>query len=163
MREPSLIRLAATGSSGWPTVAGDLRLERARDVVLNYEHLPFADGSFDVVIFDPPFQPQTVQGIIGRRFHKIDGGVGAVKRSLQAGLREAWRVSRLGLIVKVQDYIHSHRPVWMSMWVWEALGEPYDFTTLRVPGKLKAANWTRQLSVWRNHSTFWVYRKSSIR
>lgn len=137
--------------------------DRALDVALNYEHLPFRNESVDVVVFDPPFQPQTVPGVIGKRFQKIAGGVSSLKASVVAGLREADRVSRLGLIVKVQDYIHDHKPVWMSIWVWETLGEPYDFLTLRRSGKLLASNWGRQLSVWRNHTTFWVYRKENHR
>ncbi len=137
--------------------------ERALSVVANYHSLPMLSESVDVVIFDPPYQPQTVPGVIGERFTKIHGGIAAVEADVRAGLRECWRVSRLGLIVKVQDYIHDHKPVWMSMWVWEELGKPYDFLTLRTKNKLQATNWTRQLSVRRNHSTFWVYRRKSLR
>lgn len=144
-------------------IGGDISPNRARDLVLNYENLPFADQSIDVVVFDPPFQPQTVNGLIGERFTKIAGGIDAVQRSVVVGCHEAYRVARLGVIVKVQDYIHNHRPVWMSRWVWDALGDPYDFVTLRVAAKLTASNWSRQLSVRRNHSTFWVYRKHSVR
>jgi hypothetical protein len=144
-------------------IGGDRLVTRARDIVLDYEHLPFQDRSVDVVIFDPPFQPQTVPGAIGAWFTKIEGGVADVKQSVQAGCREAWRVARLGVIIKVQDYIHDHKPVWMSMWIWEALGEPYDFVTLRASAKPHARNWTRQLSVRRNHSTFWIYRHRSLR
>lgn len=144
-------------------IGGDRLPARARDVVLDYEHLPFLDRSVDVVIFDPPFQPQTVDGLIGLKFTKIDGGVAGVERSVLAGCREAWRVCRIGVVVKVQDYIHDHKPVWMSSWVWEALGEPYDFVTLRAGQKMSATNWARQLSVRRNHSTFWIYRRRSIR
>lgn len=132
-------------------------------MVLDYERLPFADQSIDVVVFDPPFQPQTVNGLIGEKFTKINGGVSEVKSSVQKGCAEAWRVARLGIIVKVQDYIHDHKPVWMSLWVIETLGEPYDFVTLRAASKLQAPNWKRQLSVRRNHSTFWVYRRKSLR
>lgn len=144
-------------------IGGDRLLSRARDVVLDYERLPFRDRSIDVVVFDPPFQPQTVQGLIGMKFTKIEGGVAGVKASVQRGCAEAWRVARLGIVVKVQDYIHDHKPVWMSQWVWEALGEPYDFVTLRTRAKMRATNWQRQLSVRRNHSTFWIYRRRSLR
>lgn len=146
-----------------PTIAGDRLPARAKDLVFDYHALPFADGAVDVTIFDPPFQPQTVPGQIGKRFTKITGGVGAVRTSVQQGCREAFRVGRLGCLVKVQDYIHDHKPVWMSAWVWEALGEPYDCLTLRTPSKLIATNWGAQKSVWRNHSTFYVWRRRSIR
>jgi len=146
-----------------PTVGGDYLHERTLDVVLNYHHLPFGDAVFDLTVFDPPFQPQTVPGKIGVRFTKVDGGMFVLKQSVIAGLLECRRVSRIGVIVKVQDYIHSHRPVWMSAWVHEALGEPYDFCMVRQKSKMRAENWTTQRSVWRNHSTFWVYRWKSIR
>jgi hypothetical protein len=149
----------------------DLNPSRARDLVASYEALPLLDASVDVIVFDPPFQPHTTNGLglIGARFTKVHDegggcGMGAVrqlKASVQCGAMEAKRCARLGFIVKVQDYIHSRRPVWMSMWLWEALGEPYDFLTLRVPSKLRATTWQNQLSVWRNHSTFWVWRNDS--
>ena len=72
-------------------------------------------------------------------------------------------MARLGLIVKVQDYIHGARPIWMSDWVKDALPvEPYDVLHLRRPAKIVDPKWTRQLSVWRNHATFWVYRKDGV-
>lgn len=149
----------------------DLDPSRARTLVASYEHIPLQDKSVDLVVFDPPFQPRTScnkEGIISRRFTTVAGisgngcgidAIEALKTSVQSGVLECERVSRLGFIVKVQDYIHSRRPVWMSMWLWEVLGEPYDCLHLRQKSKLKATNWGKQLSVWRNHSTFWVYRQ----
>lgn len=157
------------GTSRAP-LGGDKDLRRARHYAGDYEHLPFGPNAVDVVVFDPPFQPDTKNGLskVGQRFTKMRDakggyGIGAIprlKQSVQQGAHEAFRVCRKGCIIKVQDYIHSGRPVWMSMWVWEALGEPYDFLTLRNP-KMCASSWVHQLSVWRNHSTFWVYRKDS--
>ena len=69
-------------------------------------------------------------------------------------------MARLGLIVKCQDYINASRPVWMSDWVKAAVPvEPYDFLILRRTHKIIDPKWTRQLSVWRNHATFWIFRK----
>ncbi len=147
----------------------DLLPNRAKDLVCRYDALPLLDKSVDVVVFDPPFQPATRngEGLIGRRFTKIKGASGdgfgidameALKESVQLGCIEAYRTARLGAIIKVQDYIHSRRPVWMSQWLWEALGTPYDVTYLRQKSKLKSSKWKNQLSVWRNHSTFWVFR-----
>lgn len=146
-------------------VGHDIDPKRAKSGVCDFTALPYKNGEFPLVVFDPPFQPATVNGLIGERFTKPVRGVAGVRLLLEAGLRECWRVTNDGLIVKVQDYIHDHKPVWMSLWVHAALGEPWDFVVLR-QGKtkrLKATNWTRQLSVWRNHSTFWVYRKRGKR
>ena len=150
-----------------PTYAADILPARARQIVADYRALPLAARSVDVVIFDPPFQPSTSRRQAGERelrFTHVVGGVAGVRASIEVGLRECARVARLGLIVKVQDYIHDHKPVWMSRWVWETLGDPYDFLTLRLQcPKMRASNWKDQRSVWRNHSTFWVYRWRSLR
>ena len=146
-----------------PTFGMDLMHARARDFVADFQQLPLVTEAVDVVLFDPPFQPQTTDGSIGKQYTKVVGGVPAVRRLVENGLAEAARVSKLGFIVKVQDYIHDHKPVWMSMWVWELLGEPYDFVMRRTDKRLKAKNWGRQLSVYRNHSTYWIYRHRSIR
>lgn len=144
---------------------------RARHVVARYEALPFGPAAVDVVVFDPPFLPETRNGAgkYGRRFTKVrdeSGGFGigavqALRFSVLSGLQEARRVARLGVIIKVQDTIHSRRPIWMSMWLWEACGEPYDFLTVRAKSKMQAISWQRQLSVRRNHTTYWVYRVDS--
>ena len=144
-------------------IRGDRARERAKDVCLDFRALPFLDAAFDVVVFDPPFQPATVDGVIGRHFSKPVKGITGLRSLVEAGLQECWRVCKQGMVVKVQDYIHDHKPVWMSLWVHQALGEPWDFLVLRSTGKPIAKNWTRQLSVWRNHSTFWVYAKNARR
>lgn len=146
-----------------PTVAGDMRSDRARDLLLDFTRLPFADKTFDVVVFDPPFQPATVDGLIGTRFTKPVKGVVALEGLVRAGAAEAWRVCKRGVLIKCQDYIHDHKPVWMSEWLWRELGTPYEVVHVTRPGKLKASNWSRQLSAYRNHSTFWAFSKEKNR
>jgi hypothetical protein len=145
------------------TVAGlDLDPGRARDVVGDFRALDFPDGTFDVCIFDPPYQWDMGKGkpsVMGSRFGTYHSEEEA-RATIQEGVREAWRVARLGIIVKVQDHVHSSRVVWMSDWVKAALPvEPYDQTHLVRQHKITDPKWTRQLSVWRNHATFWVWRK----
>lgn len=139
----------------------DLDPARAPHVVGDFRAMPFADASFDVVIFDPPYHTDMGRGkasIMGSRFGAF-GRLADLRAAVEQGCRESWRVGRLGIIVKVQDYIHESRAVWMSDWVKAALPvEPYDVLYLRRPHKLVDPKWTRQLSVWRNHATFWVYR-----
>ena len=74
-------------------------------------------------------------------------------------------MARLGVIIKVQDYIHASRAVWMSLWVIGAIPvEPFDVLYARqVSGKIRAPNWTDQLSIYRNHATYWIYRKDGAR
>jgi hypothetical protein len=145
------------------TVTGlDLDPSRARDVVGDFRALDFAGEAFDVGIFDPPYQWDMGKGkpsVMGGRFGTYRSEEEA-RATIQQGVREAWRVARLGIIVKVQDHVHSSRVVWMSDWVKAALPvEPYDQTHLVRKHKITDPKWTRQLSVWRNHATFWIYRK----
>ena len=146
------------------TVTGmDINPERARDVCADFTRLPFADDSFDVVVFDPPYHTD-VGHAKASETHKRYGSFATIdelRPAVERGTAEAWRVARLGAIVKVQDYIHASRAVWMSLWVHGAIPvEPYDVLHVqRACGKIRSPRWTRQLSVWRNHATYWVYRK----
>jgi hypothetical protein len=151
------------GSHADVSVTGlDLDPARARDVVGDFTALPFLDNSFDVVIFDPPYHTD-----VGRKGSVTQARFGSFKRladlqlAVQLGTAEAWRVSRLGVIVKVQDYIHASRAVWMSLWVHGAIPvEPFDVLHARqISGKIRSPKWKDQLSVYRNHATYWVYRK----
>lgn len=146
-----------------PTFASDGHADRARDAQHDFTKLPHPDRAFDVVVFDPPFQPATVDGIIGERFTKPVRGIADLERLVRAGAAECWRVARRGLVIKVQDYIHDHKPVWMSRWLWSELGEPYEVVHVTRKAKLKATNWSRQLSAYRNHSTFWAFSREKNR
>lgn len=145
--------------------AMDINPRRARDVVGDFTRLPFIDNAFDVVIFDPPYHTD-----VGRRKASVTHArfgsfarLSDLRTAVELGTAEAWRVARLGVIVKVQDYIHSSKAVWMSLWVHGAIPvEPYDFLNAqRVSGKILGQNWNDQLSLYRNHATYWIYRKDS--
>ena len=145
------------------TVTGlDLDPARARDVVGDSRSLDFADGSFDVCVFDPPYQwdmGKRKPSIMGGRFGTY-GSAEEARASIEAGSREAWRVARLGVIVKVQDYVHASRSWWLSRWVQDAMPcAPYDFLPLARTRTLNDPKWQRQLSIRRRHATFWVWRK----
>jgi hypothetical protein len=86
--------------------------------------------------------------------------ISELRRAVERGCREAWRVARLGVIVKGQDYIHSSRQVWMSDWVRGALPvEPYNHVTLERPHKMLDPKRGCQLSVCSNAAEIWVFRK----
>ena len=139
----------------------DLDPRRAPHVVGDFRAMPFADDAFDVVTFDPPFHTDMGRGkasVMGARFATF-GTLAELRAAVEQGCREAWRVGRLGAIVKVQDYIHESQAVWMSRWVQDAFPvEPFDVLHLRRPHKLVDPKWRDRLSVYRNHATFWVYR-----
>lgn len=152
------------GSHADVVVTGmDLNAARARHVRADFTALPFADNSFDVVIFDPPYHTDVGRAKASATHARFGSfaTVADLKRAVQLGTAEAYRVARLGVIVKVQDYIHASRAVWMSHWVHAAVPvEPYDVLYVqRTCGKIRSPKWKDQLSVYRNHATYWVYRK----
>jgi hypothetical protein len=139
---------------------------RCPQVVGDFTALPFADGSFDLCIFDPPYQWDMGRGkgsIIGTLFGTYRSEREA-RETVQLGAAEAWRVARLGVIVKVQNYIHASRLVHMTRWVEDVIPSPlYDELHLINPRKLIVPTWRDQLSVYRNHSTFMVFRRGDQR
>jgi hypothetical protein len=144
----------------------DRNRARRVDVVGDFTALPFRDGAFDVAIFDPPYQWDMGRGkgsIIGTQFGTYQSEQHA-KRTVQLGALEAWRVARLGVIVKVQNYIHRSKLVHMTRWVEDAVPSPlYDELHLVNPRKLIVPTWGEQLSVYRNHSTFLLFRHGDQR
>lgn len=135
-------------------------------VVGDFTALPFADGAFDVCIFDPPYQWDMGRGkgsIIGNLFGTYESERHA-RETVQLGAQEAWRTARLGVLVKVQNYIHASRLVHMTRWIEDAIPSPlYDELHLITPRKLICPRWGSQLSVYRNHSTFLAFRRGDQR
>lgn len=147
-------RLAVTGV--------DLDPGRARDRVADFTHLPYEDDAFDLCVFDPPYQTDPgATAVIDARFGSYPTVID-LRRAVTAGVYEAARVSRVGFVVKVMDYIHASRLVRMSRWVEEAVPlDLYDYVMLESPSKIEDGRWTRQgpqLSV-RSNGTLWlIYR-----
>lgn len=144
----------------------DLDPERARDRVADFTDLPFEHRSFDVVVFDPPYLSDVSRrnpGIVGRRFGSF-ATHDDVRRAVTKGAVEAWRVARIGLIVKVQLHTHASTLVDMESWVREAIRQPlYGRVEQIRPAKLTDPKWTEQLSVWSNSATFLAFRKGDQR
>ncbi len=136
-------------------------------VLGDFTRLPFTDGAVDVVVYDPPYLSDTStkrQSIMDRRFSSYRSETEA-QATVQAGMREAWRVARLGVIVKVQDHVHASRFVDMVGWIREAVdGHPvYQRVDQARPVKLTDPKWTDQLSAWSNGATFLAYRRGDQR
>lgn len=153
-------------STGLSVTGIDINPARARDVCADFTRLPFRDDAFDVAIFDPPYHTDMGRGkasVMGARF----GAYPSLDRLYTAvieGCFEADRVSRLGMIVKVQDYVHGSRLVEMTQWVREALERPlYQRVEVVRPHKLIDPKWREQLSAYSNSATFLVYRHGDQR
>ncbi|HVQ45119.1 MAG TPA: class I SAM-dependent methyltransferase [Candidatus Saccharimonadia bacterium] len=133
-------------------------------VVADFTRLPFADGSFSVVVFDPPYLSNTSKkgtSLVGKRFGSYRTEPEA-RASIQAGAREAWRVARVGVIVKVMDQIHASRLVRMNQWVEEVIPvDLYDLAYLVSKSKPEDPKWQKHgppLSVRSNCTSWLVFR-----
>lgn len=138
----------------------DINPDRARDGVSDFYALDDADGSFDVCVFDPPYYTDAgKESIMRKRFGSFEGMADLIE-AVENGVREARRVARLGVVVKIQDHIHGNRLVMMSDMVRSAMApiELYDIVHVTRASRPRSRRWTRQLSAWRNHSSYLVFR-----
>lgn len=168
--------LDATHSKGkfWGTETAHLRVigtdldpAGAKDARADFTRLPFLSGSVDVVVVDPPFlwdEGKTNRSIMGKRFSTYRSEQHAIE-TVQNGAREAWRVARIGVIVKCQDFCHASKKVWMSQWLREAIPvELYDAVHLVGRSKVIDPKWTgSQLTAWSNSTSFLTWRKGDQR
>jgi hypothetical protein len=142
----------------------DLDPARAPHVVGDFRALPFADGSFDLVIFDPPHLSYTgKRSRMGARFGGWKNHA-EMRAGIAAGCREAWRVARLGVIVKVTDHVQASRFIYQSGIVLRALGEDliYGQVITYTDAKMTRAEWTKNgppLSAYSNGAVHWAFRK----
>ena len=121
--DESMLTLDATwGLGAWwrdwtPTALFGLDLDpaKARDVRGDFWQMPFPDGTFDLVCFDPPYAYR------GTSRHAMDDQYGLATdymspperdHMISSGITECARVTRPGgvLIVKCQDQVVSGRP-----------------------------------------------------
>lgn len=161
-----------TKPSGLTVTGNDLNPDRGRDSVGDFYALDYPDNSFDVTVFDPPWHTNSGRGkpsVMAARFGSFETMEDLIE-AVTMGIMEAKRVARLAVIVKCQDHIHGNRLVMMSDMVREAMAPHllYDkiegalFDGDGAPKKLTSPSWKHgQLSVWRNHSTYLVFRLDS--
>lgn len=153
----------------WSRSLPGLRFDRRPlprvQALADFRALPLSAGAVDVVVYDPPFQPRNQQQPCGKMATRFTTGgcrtAAEIRQLVVAGALECRRVARLGLLVKCQDYINGRMPSWMSLWLYEALGEPFEAMHCRNPaGKILSPLWLRQKSVWRNHASYYVWKTS---
>jgi hypothetical protein len=85
-----------------------------------------AAESHDVALFDPPHVADAGdESIMGTRFGTYDDV--DLEDAIRASCREAWRIARLRVVVKVTDHMHGQRYVLESDWVRQQIGQaPFD-------------------------------------
>lgn len=139
------------------------------DVVCGWDALPDADGSVDVLFYDPPHLPSAAAS--PESLPQYVGAYG-LARSVKADnievmhgpfLTEARRVLKPDgiLFAKIKDYIHNHRYQWnLEMFnaaVRSAGMTPCDLVIKRDPcgGNLKSGRWAKAHHA-RNVHCYWA-------
>jgi hypothetical protein len=145
--------LVVTGNNLDPTSTADLHLD--------FRATGLPDGAYDLVVYDPPHVADAgAASIMGQRFGSVRG-IPALREVIQAGVREAWRVTSVGILVKVADHAHQGRHHQLSRWVEDAVGAElyFDLHTYRSAylrdGKHRAVRVPRN-----NGASYLVFRKS---
>jgi len=146
------------------------------DYVVEWHALPDADGTADVLVYDPPHLPVAAASAKSLGQY-VDGyGLALSAKSDNIGelhapfLAEAKRVLKHdGLIfAKIKDYVHNHKYQWnlelFNAAVREAGLTPCDLIIKRDPcgGNLKSGRWHKAHHA-KNTHCFWVVVRNSKR
>jgi hypothetical protein len=180
-RQPPRRILDATVNRGrfWqgstrPVIGLDIDPRHRPDVVADHARMPFADGCFDVVVYDPPHIPNQGKDR-SKDFHRRFGLGG--KSPAQNGytfshlypafVAEADRVLEAEgiLLCKIADYIHNHRYQWAHLEFIQA-ARAGGFCACDCIIKVRKApirdpRWKAAHHARRHHSYWLVFRKST--
>jgi hypothetical protein len=135
--------------------------------------MPFADESFDVVIYDPPHIPNQGQD----KEKDFNTRFGLVQKSPKENgynfshlypvfSKEAYRVLRPQgiLLVKIADYVHNHRMQWAHFELMKSAAEagfcPCDMIVKIRKGPIVDPRWKVAHHARRQHVFWIVFRKS---
>jgi SAM-dependent methyltransferase len=179
-REPPKRILDATVNGGrfWrgstrPLVGMDIDSRYGPTLVADNTNMPFRDGCFDVVVYDPPHIPNQGKD----RTKDFNTRFGLVLRSHKENhytfthtfppfLREAYRVLKPEgvLLCKITDYVHNHRYQWAHIDLINAAREtaflPCDYIVKVRKSPIIDPKWKVAHHSRRQHCFWLVFRKS---
>lgn len=179
-QQPRLI-LDATVNTGrfWqgshrPVIGLDIERGHRPSVIGNNMQMPFCDGAFDVVLYDPPHIPN--QGEDKQKDFNTRFGL-VLKSSAKNGynfsylygpfVQEAYRVLRPEgiLFCKIADYVHNHRMQWAHIELVQAATtvgfRPCDCIVKVRKGPIVDPKWKIAHHARRQHCYWLVFRKSN--
>jgi hypothetical protein len=156
-----------------PVIGLDIDPRHKPDVVADNTCMPFGDGVFDVVVYDPPHIPN--QGKDRRKDFRTRFGLGVKSPSTNGYnfthlyppfLAEAYRVIKQEgvLFCKIADYIHNHRFQWAHLeLVKAAVAAGFlacDCIVKVRKGPIVDPKWKEAHHARRHHCYWLVFRKS---
>jgi len=157
----------------WDVVGMDIEPKCRPDLVGDNRAMPFRDGCFDVVVYDPPHVPN--QGMDCSK--DFNDRFGLVLQSPSTNgynfnhlyppfVREAHRVLRPEgiLFCKIADYVHGHRFQWAHLEVIKAAALvgfcACDCIVKIRKGPITDPRWKKAHHARRQHCYWLVFRKS---
>lgn len=152
-------------------IAADGRPTKARDLCADFRALPFADGTFDAVVFDPPYKlngtPSKGGPASSDHAYGVDEPATLAERSalILDGFAECARVTAPGgyLLAKCQDQVNGGHVRWQThRLAVEGFAAGLDLVDeLHVLGGREQPPGRRQAHARRNFSTLLVFRAAS--
>lgn len=156
-----------------PVVGMDIEAKHRPMVVADNTRMPFPQGSFDVVVYDPPHIPN--QGKDKSKDFNTRFGL-VVRSSKENGysfshtyppfLREAYHVLKPEgiLLCKITDYVHDHQYQWAHVDFVQAAGaagfRPCDCIIKIRKGPIIDPKWKVAHHSRRQHCYWLIFRKS---
>lgn len=130
----------------------------------DFTQLPYADGTFDVVVFDPPYKLNgTDQGEGARYGVETPQSLSARLHLIRDGLCECIRVTKLGgmIMVKCQDQVANGAVQWQRFEVhgWAKAKGARLTDMFDMLGGREQPDGTSQMHARRNASTLMVFTK----
>jgi hypothetical protein len=144
------------------------------DVVADFTAMPFADTSFDVIVFDPPFLPTHAASAKSSKIWELQYGITAniplrggdnVCPMFKPFLLEARRVLKPeGIVIaKIGDLVHNHRQQFQGVEFINCTREvglcPCDLLIKVRTSNLNSSKWKSVRHLRKTHSYFFVVRK----
>jgi hypothetical protein len=132
---------------------------KGTDLHLDFTRTLLDPGCVDVTIFDPPHLADGGRtGLMATRYGTATGG--DLDTSNILGTYEAWRLARIGCIVKVTDHAHGGEMVLLSDTVKRHIPvRPYLILHTYRPTFVRDGKWTVQRAPRNNGATYLAFRK----
>lgn len=154
-RAPLPPRLALT--------TNNLQADAPTDLHVDFTETGLPDAGWDVAFFDPPHLPHLAPtSFMAKRYGTVRSTAG-FRAMIQAGTLEAWRLARVGIVVKLADFPNGGAYLPLTSWAAEALGvwPCYVMHTVGRPSPRPEGEISR---VPRNNGADWlVFRKAGNR
>src|SRR5262252_48395 len=147
-----------------PVTGHDMDEARAPDGVMDFTDLKYDDATWDVVSFDPPHLADGGEdSVMTGRFGTV-ATQAALDDLIIDGVREAWRVCSMGVIVKVTNHVHGQTFQYEQALIEEALDWKIPYYDLVYQFRDHAfidPSWGVQRSAYNNVSVYAVLKKGS--